>query len=140
MSNTEQSLNFFDLPPELRNKIYEFAFPCRERAAYNPVTHYRRIEPCRCFAQPLMRVSRQMRSESVSLHYSLHEFHFSLFPPTKPILLSWLDTIARASISHIRRFVVKRYVEGTTHYWGEQIQAVTVDLNDERGEVQAGVE
>lgn len=122
---------FFDLPPEIRNRVYELVFPCRDRTAYNPVLHFRKIEPCRCFEQPLMRVSKQVRAESVSLHYSIHEFHFVLFPPNKTVLLSWLDNVARDSISYIRRVQLKRYVEGKIHYLGERIMTVTIDLNEE---------
>lgn len=78
-----------------------------------------------------MRVSKQVRAESVSLHYSLHEFHFVMFPPNKTVLLSWLDNMARDSVAYIRRFQLKRYVKGQIHYLGERIMTVTIDLNEE---------
>jgi len=78
-----------------------------------------------------MLVSKQVRAESTSLHYSAHEFHFVLYPPYKNILLAWLDNVAQDSILYIKRFQIKRYVAGTIHYLGERIMAVTVDLNEE---------
>lgn len=138
---TEQNTvkGFFNLPPEIRNKIYELAFTCHRRKAYNPVLHYRQIQPCGCFAQPLMRVSRQMRSETVSLHYNTHEFHFVLYSPNKAVLLSWLDNVARDSVPCIRRFVIKRYVEGQILYLGERIKTITIDLNGEQSETEIRV-
>ena len=38
--------------------------------------------------------------------------------------------MAKDSISYIKRFQLKRYVQGQIHYLGERIMMVTIDLNE----------
>ncbi|KAK5127539.1 hypothetical protein LTR85_006879 [Meristemomyces frigidus] len=65
----EPAFRFFDLPPELRNRIYRFALV--ENASV-------RIERTGYARPPLLRTSRQIRAESLSIYYSENKFTVSM--------------------------------------------------------------
>ena len=73
-----------------------------------------------------------MRDEAVSLHYSTHEFHFVLFPPNLSILEGWVRDMAKLSVSHIRRFQLKRYITTDEMIYRERMLSITVDLSGEQ--------
>lgn len=77
----------------------------------------------------------------MSLHYSIHVFHFALFKPYEAILLAWLDNIAKDSLAHIRKFQLKRYIAGdiNVHYISSRIMTVSIDLDSERDKAEVRV-
>ncbi|KAK4963080.1 hypothetical protein LTR10_000708 [Elasticomyces elasticus] len=65
---TEPTPTLLGIPPELRTRIYEFALISdSERIWLQPSRRY-------CGGPPLLRVNRQLRSETTPIYYSANEF------------------------------------------------------------------
>ena len=130
MGEERHRKGFFDLPAELRNSIYELAFPCANNTSYNPVLTYRKVKQCECFGQPLARVSRQMRNETLAFFYSIHEFQFMMFSLNKPLLEEWVNNgPGDYWIRSIRRIQLKGYYQVKVLHWLSIFGETTVDLN-----------
>lgn len=70
-----QTSKFFELPPEIRNLIYELALPSKERNERLFITSPYVDNHMTLAVQPAVtRVSRQTRSESLAMFYANNEF------------------------------------------------------------------
>ncbi|KAK4904195.1 hypothetical protein LTR66_017933 [Elasticomyces elasticus] len=79
----------FSLPPELRNRIYQYGL--RDQLSIGACWH----QP------PITRVNRQMREESLSLFYATTAF----VAHQKTDIAGWLHAIGETNASRIRRII-----------------------------------
>lgn len=105
----QQTMNFLDLPPELRNQIYETLFTC-DTGILNPIRQYVGIPPlCDCEGKALFDVSRQVHSESQPIFLRRHEIHILLAKERRERVRAWFAALTEASIHAIRRMEVKTF-------------------------------
>lgn len=120
------TFRFLDMPPELRNRVYEHSFAGRAIVflAFSKSRTYTQADRAPRFPA-VTAVSRQVRKESLSLCYSYHRFMLNLaidkdtmdLQQKKAVNLgaharSWARCLSAPDIKHIRSLTVSLIVRG----------------------------
>jgi len=114
---------FLDLPPELRNYIYELALI--HSTDTKPLKIYRRRRPSQGHRQ-LLGVSKQLRHEALLIYYSQNHF---LFNSTPSDLHAWLQVIGLSVV----RCLMGLTLETRTKCWAYcivELRYIKVMLGD----------
>lgn len=99
LTNNDMSSNFFSLPRELRDQIYELVLLHRELINPSPESDLRqKLTP------KLLRVNKTIHREASSLFYAQNRFDFSLGTPYD--VASFLEQIGRNNADYIQHVYV----------------------------------
>ncbi|KFY68143.1 hypothetical protein V496_01263 [Pseudogymnoascus sp. VKM F-4515 (FW-2607)] len=91
--------NFLDLPGELRNRIYELCLLHKE-----PLALWTGFNQRRELSPGLLRASKAVHNEAISLFYAQNRFDFTIATPKRIAL--FLQTIGRKNAGHIQHLYV----------------------------------
>lgn len=97
-------LTFFDLPPEVRNQIYE---NIRLDIVASEVSGVgERFMSSQCVPRQITRTSRQLREETLSLLSSSMMFKFSTIHPRDVYTMGWVRRVSADTVASIRKFEI----------------------------------
>ena len=97
---TAVPFRFLDLPPEMRNRIYE-AVVISARPLHIPSACYHGKEAS-AVEPAITRVNKQLRRESLGMFYSMNAFEYHIHRCDFGYFLAWMDDIGLNNRSQIR--------------------------------------
>ncbi|KAK5117196.1 hypothetical protein LTR85_008964 [Meristemomyces frigidus] len=106
-----RALDLLDLPPEIRNCIYEYAVVMPEGEAIEIRTQYYAPHHGQGQQPVITRVCRQLRRETLPMYYSMNRLTTSVgyiedVQTQKIAVNAWLAAVGETNAGHIRRLVV----------------------------------
>lgn len=106
-SPRQASFRFFDLPPEIRNTIYEMMLPDGVDIAAPSSTE--------AYSLPLFRASSQLRRECSAVYFSTCTFYINLTVSGNYVkFLEWIYCLNKEDVSRIRTMRLKSTVKGSS--------------------------
>lgn len=94
-SDSTASPRLLNLPRELRDAIYELALP---RTGIREIS----VAPQKHFKPGLLQVSRQIRAETIPIHYTCKYFNVRVTADTLHVIEDWTASITSHELRSIR--------------------------------------
>lgn len=129
----DQQSPLLDLPPELRNIIYEFALQWAAAIRVPGISHQA--------ATSLLSTCRQIRTEASPLYYKLNRFRTSIAAHGGSSVLVWLQILGQERCRLMRRLsLVWRCTDQILNDLGEQVRCKRMAQGDGFGDALQNVQ
>lgn len=123
-----RSIDFLNLPAEIRNRIYEYAVTTSDGRSIEIGHRYPHVIHTGNAQLTITRVCRQLRHETLAMFYSMNHFVAYLEPttrehPNKFRVTQWLIAIGEENAKHIINFTLRHNAVAASLY-GNQLDGV----------------